>query len=136
MILEIKRTFLDRIKEEAKINQVEICGFIIGEIRGSRAIATEIKSAKNVLNSPTRFQIDPEDFLKTLAKAESRKLEIIGFYHSHPAPPYPSLVDEKFMALWPDKIWLIVSTISTFEPSTRAFIKRAEKFEEIKIIEK
>ncbi len=140
MILEIKRIFLDRVKEEAKTNQTEICGFIIGKIQGDRAVVTEMKQARNVLRSPVRFQIDPVDFLNTLEEAESKSLDVIGFYHSHPAPPYPSLLDKKSMALWPDKVWLIISTLSLPPPSSessiKAFIKKADRFEEVNIVEK
>ncbi len=141
MILEIEKGFLDKIRREAITgakNQIEVCGLIIGEIRGDRAIVTEVRQARNVLKSPVRFQIDPIDFLKALEEAEDMGLDVIGFYHSHPAPPYPSLVDRKYMLLWPGKIWLIVSTLesSPSEPSVRAFISRTDEFEEMIIVEK
>ena len=127
MILEVRRDQLGRIRAEALKTKAELCGFIVGKIEGERASAVELRKAKNVLNSAVRFQIDPQEFLRVLEEAESRDMEVIGFYHSHPSSPFPSAEDEKFMSLWPDKIWLIVSSING---DARAFVFKG-KIEEI-----
>jgi proteasome lid subunit RPN8/RPN11 len=41
--------------------------------------------------------------------AESRGLQVIGIFHSHPGKPVPSSTDRKFMGLNP-VVWIIYST--------------------------
>jgi|Deesub1362B_J571_1020462.scaffolds.fasta_scaffold40600_2 proteasome lid subunit RPN8/RPN11 len=132
MILKVKKDQLERIRADAKASRTETCGFIIGRIEGDRATAVELKRARNLLDSPVRFEIDPEEFLKVLRAAEDKGMEIIGFYHSHPSYPSPSAEDERFMFLWPDRIWLIISSVSG---AVKAFIARSDGMEEIDIQE-
>ena len=63
-----------------------------------------------MLRSSTEFQIDPEEFLRGLSEAERQNWVHIGFFHSHQAPPEPSATDTKYMKLWPESVWLIVSS--------------------------
>jgi proteasome lid subunit RPN8/RPN11 len=67
---------------------------------------------RNTLKSTARFQIDPEDFLKALFEAEIEGLQHVGFFHSHSASSHPSITDIKYMNLWPETIWLIISSIN------------------------
>jgi proteasome lid subunit RPN8/RPN11 len=69
----------------------ECCGIILGEIKGD-----ETKDARRVVaihNSREdgeqyhRFLITPEDMLHAEQTARAAKLEVIGFYHSHPDHP-------------------------------------------------
>jgi proteasome lid subunit RPN8/RPN11 len=69
----------------------ECCGIILGEINGD-----ESKNARRVvaiINSREdgeqyhRFLITPEDMLRAEQTARAAKLEVIGFYHSHPDHP-------------------------------------------------
>ena len=43
-------------------------------------------------------------------EADEEGLEFIGLFHSHPAPATPSPIDLKFMKLWGDALWLILSS--------------------------
>ena len=38
-------------------------------------------------------------------------MRLIGVYHSHPADPAPSSIDLEYMKLWPQSVWLAVSSI-------------------------
>jgi len=75
--------------EEAYPN--ECCGILIGEIDKSGAKIA--KYAQTISNSYEdseqyhRFLITPEDMLKAEQTARSVKLDVIGFYHSHPDHP-------------------------------------------------
>jgi proteasome lid subunit RPN8/RPN11 len=120
------KKMLDHTK---KISPKEACGIILGTFEGDFATVERIKNTRNVLNSSVRFQIRPEDFINALNEAERMGWEVIGFYHSHPAKACPSAVDERFMRLWPDKIWVIVSLI---DHSLGAYIF-GEKTEEVEI---
>jgi len=59
-----------------------------------------------------------------LYKAEENGLQLIGFYHSHPAAPRPSPINLDYMKLWPHSIWLIVSSL---DYSIAAYLVDGEK---------
>jgi len=69
----------------------ECCGFLIGEV--DKAGVKTVKSAQAINNAREdgeqyhRFLIKPEDMMKAEQTARSMKLDVIGFYHSHPDHP-------------------------------------------------
>jgi proteasome lid subunit RPN8/RPN11 len=79
---------LDRILEHARAEAPnECCGLVIGT---SRRLDVAWP-ARNLLASPTRFEVDPVDHFAAVRVARERGLEVVGAYHSHPAtPPVPS----------------------------------------------
>src|SRR5262249_19655155 len=101
------------------------CGILVGEWgRVLRAVR-----ARNVADSPTRFLLDPRDHIAVHREARDQRLEIVGFYHSHPhSPPFPSPTD---VAEWsyPDAVSVIVS-LEGVQPETRAFRLREGSIEE------
>ena len=96
--------FLNRVRE----SDVEVGGLIIGYIEGDKAYCNEIKIGRNILDSPYEFRLD-DSFLASVISRLSENEDIIGVIHSHPAPPYPSIVDRKYMKLWP-VVWVIVDS--------------------------
>jgi proteasome lid subunit RPN8/RPN11 len=93
-------------------NPIEACGLLFGKIYSKSAKVLKIRSMNNVLDSSNSFQVDPQEFLIALYEAEKKGFELIGFFHSHPAPPEPSITDVKFMRLWPNMIWIIISSLN------------------------
>jgi proteasome lid subunit RPN8/RPN11 len=69
----------------------ECCGVLIGEIDNSGAkIAKHTQTISNSWEGSEqyhRFLITPEDMLKAEQTARAMKLDVIGFYHSHPDHP-------------------------------------------------
>jgi proteasome lid subunit RPN8/RPN11 len=69
----------------------ECCGVLIGEIDNT-GIKT-VKSTMTINNAREdgeqyhRFLITPEDMMKAEQTARANKLDVIGFYHSHPDHP-------------------------------------------------
>lgn len=100
------------IEETRKRHPVEACGLLFGDLKEEEAVVRRITPVRNTLSSPTYFEIDPEEFMRALVEAEKEDLQHIGFFHSHPASPTPSANDVRCMGLWPESIWLIVSSIS------------------------
>jgi len=90
----------------------EACGLLFGDLKREEAVVKKITALHNTLRSPTDFQIDPEEFLRALVEAEKEDMHHIGFFHSHPASPTPSATDIRYVRLWPESIWLIISSIS------------------------
>jgi len=76
----------------------ECCGVIYGRYDDcKKAVSIEpiINSSENA-EQYHRFLITPEALLKAELKARERKLDIIGFYHSHPDhPAAPSEYDKE-----------------------------------------
>lgn len=83
----------------------ESCAFLLG--RNNRVI--EILPMRNADESAVTFSIEPQELLRAYDLAESKKLQVIGIFHSHPAGPAPSGTDRKFMEINP-VVWLIYST--------------------------
>ena len=83
----------------------ECCGVLIG----SAGVVTEARSARNLDSDPDRFLIDPKDHIDARREARARRLEVVGFYHSHPhSAAIPSQTDIA-EASYPDHLYLIVS---------------------------
>ena len=89
----------------------ESCALLIGpipsegsqEVKVSKAILTS-----NISSHPTvQFEINPQDLLKAYDHADSLNQAIVGIFHSHPAPPYPSSTDIDNMKINPC-VWLIM----------------------------
>ncbi|MFQ6086780.1 MAG: M67 family metallopeptidase [Candidatus Bathyarchaeia archaeon] len=113
MILRLKRQHVDLLKEEArKVHPVEACAMLFGELTQKEAVVKRVVVAPNKLRSTVRFEIDPETFANAFTEAYREGLDFIGLFHSHPAPAKPSLIDLKYMKLWGDAIWLILSSTS------------------------
>jgi proteasome lid subunit RPN8/RPN11 len=91
------------------VEPIEACAMLFGKIRNEEIIVKKIVLATNKLHSEKRFEIDPEGVAEALMEADREGLEFVGLFHSHPAPASPSPLDVKFMRLWGDSIWLILS---------------------------
>lgn len=85
----------------------ESCAILFGE----NNLVSDIYIAKNVEESPTNFTISSEQLIEAYNRAEKKKMEIIGIFHSHPtSDAYPSNTDRKFMLSNP-VTWIIYSCI-------------------------
>ena len=131
MILSLTNRQVSSLIEETKRKHpVESCGLLFGWITEEEAVVKKIAETRNVLESSSEFQINPEEFIKHISEAEREGLQLIGFYHSHPADPKPSMIDVKYMKLWPESIWLIISSI---DYSMGAYQMVNEKFVKIDV---
>ena len=97
-------------KETEKVHPIEACAMLFGKLTQREAIVKKVVVASNKLQSTVRFEIDPETFVKAFTEADREGLDFIGLFHSHPAPAMPSLIDLKYMKLWGDAFWLILSS--------------------------
>lgn len=111
---------LDTIRRHARERApAECCGALIGLLTDRPAAAASsprpedevrvvrVLAARNVAESPTRYQVAPEDIMLAEAEAAEVGLEVVGWYHSHPSsPPIPSATDLE--AAWPWYTYLVV----------------------------
>jgi proteasome lid subunit RPN8/RPN11 len=69
----------------------ECCGALLGGFDGERgkivAAILPIGNSSDAAERFHRFTIGPDDFMRAEREAEARKMELIGFYHSHPDHP-------------------------------------------------
>ena len=111
MILQLQRRHVDLLKQEAKkVHPVEACALLFGKLSQNDAVVEKVEFAPNELRSTVRFEIDPVKVAAAFTEAEDEGLDFIGLFHSHPAPAAPSPIDLKYMKLWGDALWLILSS--------------------------
>lgn len=108
--LVVDEESLEELIKEALKTKVELCGFLLGHCRGEEVIVERFEPLENAASSPVCFEARAEDILRAHLLAEELGLEVVGIYHSHPAPPSPSSLDLKGMERWP-LVWLIVSSL-------------------------
>ena len=109
--IRISSKQVKELREEAerKLPQ-EACALLLGRVEGGVAVVERLLIFKNICRSPTLFRIRDEEVYKAYMEAEKESIEIVGVFHSHPAPVHPSLVDEEYMVFNPFA-WLILSTM-------------------------
>ena len=111
MILRLPHHFVKLLKTDAsKVHPVEACALLFGHFTENAAIVEKVVFTQNRLGSYTRFEVNPETVAQAVIEAEKEGLELVGLFHSHPAPAVPSVIDQKYMKLWPDTLWLILSS--------------------------
>ncbi len=92
----------------------ESCAFLLG--RNDKVV--KILPLRNSDESPITFSIEPAELLYAYNLAESKGMEVIAIFHSHPAKPRPSSTDIEYMEVNP-VIWVIYSTT---ESQMKAFV--------------
>ena len=90
----------------------ECCGLLLGRFSpdGAKIVAETypISNAREEDAKRNRFLIRPEELMSGERYAETRALEVIGFYHSHPDhPAIPSQYDLDHA--WPVYSYIVVS---------------------------
>jgi proteasome lid subunit RPN8/RPN11 len=101
---------VDDFVSKAINSDIEIVGLLIGTTEENCAFVRRLVIGENVLKSSVRFELDINTVAKTLETLANDE-DIIGIIHSHPASPYPSLIDRNGMNYWP-VIWVIINSIT------------------------
>jgi len=131
MILKLKSRHVRLLKHEAmKTRPIEACALLFGELTEREATVSKVSVMPNTLRSTVRFEIDPQAFFKVFVQAQAKGMEFVGFFHSHPAPASPSVVDLRYMRLWGDAVWLILSQT---DGGLAAFRMKSGRVEELTI---
>lgn len=90
----------------------ECCGLLIGRFleyaRKEVLGIYPISNAREEEHKRNRFLIRPEELMRGERTAQARKLDVVGFYHSHPdCPAVPSQYDLEHA--WPTYSYIVVS---------------------------
>jgi len=117
----------------------ECCGILIGEIDEAgvkRVRHTEaIQNARESGEQYHRFLITPEDMFKAERAARKRKLEVVGFYHSHPDhPSLPSAYDTEHALPFYSYVIVSVQQGKSEDMTSWELTADRSRFEEEKII--
>jgi proteasome lid subunit RPN8/RPN11 len=92
----------------------ESCAFLLGH----NDTVAEILPMRNIDDSPITFSIEPTELIYAYNLAETKGMDVIAIFHSHPAKAWPSSTDVKFMEINP-VVWVIYSTT---ENQLKAFV--------------
>lgn len=98
----------------------ESCAFLLGH----NDRVAKILPMRNIDESPVTFSIEPTELIYAYNLAESKGMDVIAIFHSHPAKAWPSSTDMKFMEINP-VIWVIYSTT---ENQLKAFVYGDDDF--------
>ncbi len=119
---EAERLRLSRVHLEAMVAHAraeapnECCGVLAG--RDGRV--ERVRPVANADRSPYTYRMDPHELLRAYREADEEGLEVLGYYHSHPATPaVPSRTDVA-RAADPFAVYVIVSLASE-PPEVRAY---------------
>jgi len=108
--IRLENEHANLLSEEAqRVYPIEACALLFGELTKDNAFVRKVIVLQNELHSAERFEMNPESVYNAFNEAEKEGFEFIGIFHSHPAPATPSIIDLKFMKIWGDALWLILS---------------------------
>ncbi len=129
-VVRVRSEVLARMIDEARRDpQVECCGLL-----GGRAgVVSEIYPARNLLASPSAFEIAPEELFRLFREMRAAGLEHLGIYHAHPAgenAPSPRDIERAF---YPDVAYFIISPLPEALLPVRAFSIRQARVTELRI---
>jgi len=111
----------------------ECCGALLGRI--SEGEGWQIEAAVRAGNARTdaarnRYEIAPAELVKIERKARGLRMEIIGFYHSHPDHPAHWSLTDLADAHWLGCCYVITSVIKGKAGATNSFLLAGESEEE------
>jgi proteasome lid subunit RPN8/RPN11 len=80
----------------------ECCGVLLGHASDEGNTVTETVRAGNTRtdSAHNRYNISPQELVKIQRQAREKKLDIVGFYHSHPDHPAQWSVTDFAEAHW------------------------------------
>lgn len=136
-VLRIGKHELERVREHARAGAPdEVCGVLVGRrdadgLHVERAIATANAHA----NPRTEYLVPPQELLRIVLQAEDEwGLEVVGFYHSHPAgPPHLSKTDVA-RASWPGAAYLLVWLAPTDDVGCWTWDAEKAEFSPLRIV--
>lgn len=106
----------------------EACGIVAGTAGRSRMVFP----IENVLHSPHRFRMHPQQQLRVFYRLEDAGWDLLGIYHSHPQGPATPSRTDLAEAAYPEAIHLIWSPTGG-EWGCRAFLIDAQGWREVPI---
>jgi len=123
----VGRGLLAHARKEAPL---ECCGLLIG----TKGQVVRSARAHNLLQSPTRYRVNPVDHIEAIRQARNEGLEVVGTYHSHPASlPQPSETDLN-QATYPHFVYVIVSLVSKDTEAIKGYRLRSGQATQVELL--
>lgn len=110
-VIEFTRAAYDEIVFHAYSgDEEEVCGVLAGShgTDGEASVVTRTHETENAAETPAvRYLIDAEEQFEVIEAVEDDGLDVVGFYHSHPAGPTRPSETDAAQAAWPDHSYVI-----------------------------
>ena len=133
LVLRLSETDLNNLHTHAEQSlPLEAAALLFGRVQDNDVVVNHVELVQNIAESKTSFSVDPEVEYKLLVEAEERGEDLVGIFHSHPAPPKPSSSDLRNMRLNP-VVWVISSKLTGCWIS-RAFILDEDNLKEVGLV--
>ena len=111
----------------------EACGLLTGKIQPESYQAFSVIPTTNILHSPVRYEIAPQEQLAAFNRLDEMNWDLVGIFHSHPlGPDRPSPTDIA-EAYYPEVVYLIWS-LRTGEWRCRGFSIQNGVVSEVKVM--
>jgi proteasome lid subunit RPN8/RPN11 len=133
LVLRLSENDLNRLHSHAEQSlPLEAAALLFGRVQDNDVVVSRVELVQNIAESKTSFFVNPETEYRLLVEAEERGEDLVGIFHSHPAPPKPSSSDLHNMRLNP-VVWVISSKLTGCWVS-RAFILDDDKLNEVDLV--
>ena len=111
-MIELTEQHLDEIRRHGERDYpYECCGLLIGKFEPGEKLVVEtypISNAREEAAKRNRFLIRPEELMRGEKYAREKRLDVVGFYHSHPDErAVPSQYDLEHA--WPTYSYIVVA---------------------------
>jgi len=118
------------IQFSEKLKPNESCAILFGKTNQEESTVKELFLTDNIEESPINFTVSNDQLINAYKKAEEKKLDVVGIFHSHPSSEaVPSTTDKKFMQSNP-VVWIIYSGM---DKNFRGFVLESD-IKEVKIV--
>jgi proteasome lid subunit RPN8/RPN11 len=110
-VLRIPRAVLEGTYAHAREGAPqEVCGLLAGRRDGTAHVVLHAFRVRNAHPRPIgEYALDPQEQLRlTLHVEDDMGLEVVGFYHSHPAGPARLSATDAARASWPGASYLLI----------------------------
>ena len=130
-MIEIGDEHLARIRAHGERDYpYECCGLLIGRFdNDERKLVVEtypISNAREEAAKRNRFLIRPDELMRGEKYAREKKLDVVGFYHSHPDDrAIPSQYDLNHA--WPTYSYIVVSVMEARAGELRSWEMEADR---------
>lgn len=118
-MLTINRPFLNQMLNHVQAcYPLEGCGLLAGDEAG---MVTAVYPIDNILQSPTAYEMDPQQQIQAMLTLEAADWQMLAIYHSHPQGPEQPSTTDIALAYYPEALHIIVSLREQTAPVVRAF---------------
>ena len=104
----------------------EGCGILLG----AGGAVTEVRPGTNIRGpedrARDRYVLDPRDILRAERDADAARIEVLGFWHTHPDHPSRASRYDADHA-WPGYVYVIVSVLDGRAAGAQAWVLESEE---------